>query len=37
MAEAANAAAEKGPTRHEEEMFEAEAILKAAVSGLEGK
>lgn len=36
-AEAATAAAEKGPSQHEEDMFEAKAILQAAVSGLEGK
>lgn len=36
-AEAATEAAENGPTQHEEEMFEAKAILEAAVSGLEAK
>lgn len=36
-AEAACATAEEGPTQHEEDMFEARAILQAAVSGLESK
>lgn len=36
-AEAAKATAVSGPTEHEEEMFQAQAILKAAVHRLEGR
>lgn len=36
-AEAATATAVRGPTKHEEDMFEAQAILETAVGGLERK
>lgn len=36
-AEAAEAAAAAGPTKHEEEMFQAKAILQAVVHELEEK
>lgn len=35
--EAAKAAAAAGPTPHEEEMFQAKAILQAAVNEMEGR